>query len=205
MARSPRFQGSYHPLRPLKQRHVLPLLTPTDFSAPANQAVTAAVELAQTFGATLTVLHVVEPPSYLVDSHASAHQGPILPKALEEQARQELDHLLSLIPEARVEITRRVIVGVPYQQIIESAPAGPVDLIVMATHGRTGLRHLVLGSVAERVVRLAPCPVLTIRPPGERAVASAPGWWDRRATPLAIPSYWRPSVSAGCADLLHNC
>ena len=84
-------------------------------------------------------------------------------------------------------------VGVPYQQIIGSASAGPVDLIVMATYGRTALRHLVPGSVAERVVRLAPCPVLTVRPPGERAVASAPGWWDRRATPLAIPSYWRPS------------
>jgi nucleotide-binding universal stress UspA family protein len=60
-------------------------------------------------------------------------------------------------------------IRVPYQKIVETAMAEQVDLIVMVTHGRTGLSHLVLGSVAERVVRLAPCPVLTIRPLGERA------------------------------------
>jgi universal stress protein A len=146
------------------------ILAPTDFSEHANQAVTAAFELAQTFGAKLTVLHVVEPPSYLVDSHASAHQGPLLLKAIEEQARRELDHLLSQISGVQVEIVRRVMVGVPYRRITESASAEQVDLIVMATHGRTGLRHLVLGSVAARVVRLASCPVLTLRPPGNRVV-----------------------------------
>ena len=143
-------------------RHIL---APTDFSAPARQAVTAAVELAQTFGARLTVLHVMEPPSYLVDSHASAHQGPLVLKALEEQAMREVDHLLTQMPAAQLKIARRVVIGVPYQQITEMAATEPVDLIVMATQGHTGLRHLVLGSVAERVVRLAPCPVLTIRCP----------------------------------------
>jgi nucleotide-binding universal stress UspA family protein len=146
------------------------ILSPTDFSEHAKQAVTAAFELAQTFGAKLTVLHVVEPPSYLIDSHASAHHGPLLLKAIEEQARRELDSLLSQSPGAQVEIARRVMVGVPYQRITETAATEQVDLIVMATHGRTGLRHLVLGSVAERVVRLASCPVLTIRPPGEPSV-----------------------------------
>jgi tetratricopeptide (TPR) repeat protein/nucleotide-binding universal stress UspA family protein len=121
-------------------------LAPTDFSAHANQAVTATFALAQTFGAKLTVLHVVEPPSYLVDSHASAHHGTLVLKALEEQATRELDHLLSPIPDAQVEVTCRVMVGVPYQQIMAYASAEPVDLIVMATHGRTGLRHLVLGA-----------------------------------------------------------
>ena len=150
-------------------RHIL---APTDFSEHATQAVTTAFELAQTFGAKLTVLHVVEAPSYLVDSHASAHQGPLVLKILEEQAKRELDHLRSQIPGTQVEIVRRVMVGVPYQRITETAATEPVDLIVMATHGRTGLRHLLLGSVAERVVRLAPCPVLTIRPPGARAVGS---------------------------------
>jgi nucleotide-binding universal stress UspA family protein len=147
-------------------RHIL---APTDFSEHATQAVTAACELAQTFGAKLTVLHVVEPPSYLVDSHASAHQGPLVLKALEEQARRELAHLPSQTPGAQVAIRRRVMVGVAYQRITETAASEPVDLIVMATHGRTGLKHLLLGSVTERVVRLAPCPVFTIRPSGERA------------------------------------
>lgn len=142
-------------------RHIL---APTDFSAPAMQAVTAAFELAQTFGAMLTILHVVEPPSYLVGSHASAHQAPLVLKALEEQAIREVDHILTQMSGASAKIARRVVVGVPYQRIIEIAAAEQVDLIVMATHGHTGLRHLVLGSVAERVVRLAPCPVLTMRP-----------------------------------------
>jgi nucleotide-binding universal stress UspA family protein len=80
--------------------------------------------------------------------------------------------LALLLPEAasaHVDVTRLVELGVPYQRIVETATAEQVDLIVMATHGRTGPSHLVLGSVAEHVVRLAPCPVLTIRPPGERA------------------------------------
>ena len=119
----------------MKIRHIL---TPTDFSEHANQPVTAAFELAQTCGAKLTVLHVVEPPSYLLDSHASTHQGRLLLKALEEQAKRELEHLLSQIPGAQVEIARRVMVGVPYQRMTEPAATEPVDLIVMATHGRTG-------------------------------------------------------------------
>jgi nucleotide-binding universal stress UspA family protein len=148
-------------------RHIL---APTDLSAPANQAVTAAFELAQTVGAKLTVLHVVEPPSSLVGSHAVSRQGPLRLTALEEQAERELDALRSRIPGAQVEIARRVLVGVPYQRMTERTSAESVDLIVMATHGHTGRRHLVLGSVAERVVRTAPCPVLTIRPPGDRVV-----------------------------------
>jgi nucleotide-binding universal stress UspA family protein len=144
--------------------------TYTAFSAPANQAVTAAFELAQTFGAKLTVLPVVEPPPYLVDSPALSHQSSLLLKAIEEQAQPELEHRLSQPSGAQVEIARRVLVGVPHQRMTESAAPEPVDRIVTATHGRTGLRHLVLGSIAERVVRLAPCPVLTIRPPGGRSI-----------------------------------
>jgi universal stress protein A len=116
-------------------RHIL---APTDFWEYANQTVTAAFELAQTIGAKLTVLHVVEPPSYPVDSHASSHQGPLLLKALEEQAKRELERLFSRIPGAQVEIARRVMVGVPYQRMTETAATEPVNLIVMAIHGRTG-------------------------------------------------------------------
>jgi nucleotide-binding universal stress UspA family protein len=137
------------------------LLTPTDFSAPATQAVTAAFELAQTFGAKLSLLHVIEVPVYAI----------VVPLPLEELERDARRALARLLPEAaaaHVDVTRLVDMGVPYQKIVEMATAEEVDLIVMATHGHTGLSHLVLGSVAERVVRLAPCPVLTIRPLGER-------------------------------------
>jgi universal stress protein A len=140
-------------------RHIL---TPTDFSAPANQAVTAAFELAQTFEAKLSLLHVIEVPAYAIEV--------ALPlESLERDARHALALLLPEAGAAHVDVTRLVNMGVPYQNIVETATAEQVDLIVMATHGRTGLSNLVLGSVAERVVRMAPCPVLTIRPPGERA------------------------------------
>jgi universal stress protein A len=82
---------------------------------------------------------------------------------LQASALRELARLLPEGTGAPVEITRQVVVGVPYQQILETAAAERVDWIVMATHGRTGLSHLVMGSVAERVLRTATCPVLTLR------------------------------------------
>lgn len=140
------------------------ILTPTDFSAPANQAVTAAFELAQTFGAKVSLLHVIEVPVYAIEV--------ALPlEALERNARRELALLLPEAEAAHVDVTRLVDIGVPYQKIVETVTAEHVDLIVMATHGRTSLSHLVLGSVAERVVRMTPCPVLTIRPLGNRSGA----------------------------------
>jgi nucleotide-binding universal stress UspA family protein len=138
------------------------ILTPTDFSAPTNQTVTAAYTLAQTFGAKLSLLHVIEVPAYAIEVSLPLED-------LERDARRELARLLPEADAAHVGVTRLVEVGVPYQKILETATAEQVDLIVMATHGRTGLSHLILGSVAEHVVRLVPCPVLTIRPPGEHS------------------------------------
>jgi universal stress protein A len=83
---------------------------------------------------------------------------------LERQARLDLAQVLA--DEAAVKVVRRVVVGIPYRKIVEVAADEKLDLIVMATHGRTGFSHLFLGSVAEKVVRTAPCPVLTIRPGG---------------------------------------
>jgi nucleotide-binding universal stress UspA family protein len=86
----------------------------------------------------------------------------------ERQARMDLAELLSEGQDAQVEIMRRVLLGSPSRTILEVAEAEHVDLIVMATHGRSGFNHFMMGSVAERVVRLAPCPVLTIRPTAMR-------------------------------------
>jgi nucleotide-binding universal stress UspA family protein len=141
-------------------RHIL---VPTDFSEPSTQAVTYAFELAQTVGAQLSLLHVIEVPAYAIEVSLPLEH-------LEQDARRELARILPEAETAHVAVTRLVEMGVPAQRILETATAEQVDLIVMATHGRTGLSHLVLGSVAERVVRLAPCPVLTIRPPGEGSV-----------------------------------
>src|SRR5262245_20823593 len=119
------------------------ILAPTDISAHANQAVTSAFTLAQRCEATLSLLHIIEVPVYAIEV--------ALPVAdLEQHARQALAQLLPEAAAIQVEVTRLVDLGVPYLKILEVARAEQVDLIVVATHGRTGLGHLVLGSVAER-------------------------------------------------------
>jgi len=146
-------------------RHIL---APTDFSDYSKKALSDALELAQTFGAKLSLLHVIEPPPYPIEGFAPSAVGADLLGDLERQASAELAQVLPDAQEATIEVTRAVAIGAPSQTIVETAEAEHVDLIGMATHGRTGLSHLLIGSVAERVVRTAPCPVLTIRPPAEK-------------------------------------
>jgi len=139
------------------------ILTPTDFSECSRQVVTCAYELAQAVGAKLVLLHVVEDlPSYI--GFIPPGGAAMLLKDLERQACLDLAAMLPEAETARVEIARRVVVGSPADKIVRLAAAEQVDLIVIATHGRTGLSHLVMGSVAERVLRTAPCPVMTIGP-----------------------------------------
>jgi universal stress protein A len=150
------------------------ILVPADLSEYSRQAVTYAHELAQTFGAKLLLLHVVEMPAYPVEVFLPSAAGGTLMDDLERQARLDLAHLLpkakNAAKNAKVDVMCLVAVGAPYYKIVELAETEKVDLIVMATHGRAGLSQLVLGSVAERVVRMASCPVLTIRP------TAAPPW-----------------------------
>jgi nucleotide-binding universal stress UspA family protein len=144
-------------------RHIL---APTDFSDRSKQVLSDALELAQTFGATLALLHVLEPSPYLGE-FTPPTMGADLLSDLERQASAALARMLPEAQRATIEVTRSVVMGSPPLKIIETAEADHADLIVMATHGRTGLSHLVMGSVTERVVRTAPCPVLTIRPAAE--------------------------------------
>ena len=85
-------------------------------------------------------------------------------KELEQQRHLDLTGVLPEVEAAGVEVVRQVVLGSPSHEIVKSAAAEKVDLIVIATHGRTGVSRLFIGSVAERVVRTAPCPVMTIRP-----------------------------------------
>jgi universal stress protein A len=146
-------------------RHIL---APTDFSDDSKKALSDALELARMCGAKLSLLHVLEPSPYLGE-FTPPTMGADLVSDLERQARAELARVLPEAQAATIAVTRAVVIGSPSQTIVETAAAEHVDLIVMATHGRTGLSHLLIGSVAERVVRTAPCPVLTIRPPAEKA------------------------------------
>ena len=142
-------------------RHIL---APTDFSEYSKQAVGAALELAKKFGAKLSILHVVELPPYPVEGYVPPSLTPTFLEDLERQASQELAQVVPEAESAGVEVARLVAVGSPYRKIIDMAEAEQVDLIVMATAGRTGFSRLVIGSIAERVVRTASCPVLTTRP-----------------------------------------
>jgi universal stress protein A len=145
------------------------ILAPTDFSEYSKQAVEVAAGLAQKFGAKLMLLHVVELPAYPTEGLVPSRVGVTLLEDLEQQARQELEKIVPAPGGGKIEVIRRVVVGIPYHKIVEVAAAEKVDLIVMATHGRTGISHLLMGSVAERVVRAAPCPVLTLRVSAARA------------------------------------
>jgi universal stress protein A len=140
------------------------ILAPTDFSELSKQGLQSALELAQAFGAKLLLLHVVEPPPYPVEGIVPSHLGATLLDDLERQASSELDQMLPEAQLSKVDVARRVVVGIPARKIVEVAGEEQTDLIIMTTHGRTGFGHLVMGSVAEKIVRTAPCPVLTIRP-----------------------------------------
>jgi len=143
------------------------ILTPTDFSDPSRQALNYACELAKRFGAELRLLHVVQPPSTV------AVYGTPVPEEIlhpEPAAQQELEKLEVPGGDQIREIVREIQTGPPFVEIVRYAKANDVDLIVMGTHGRGGIVHALLGSVAEKVVRKAPCPVLTVRDKGHQFV-----------------------------------
>jgi nucleotide-binding universal stress UspA family protein len=139
------------------------VLCPVDFSDPARAAMRYAVDLCRTVGASLTLCHVYQAPGYALP------EGVVLagPEVLADVARQVDIALDKWKREAEglgmADVRTESALGVPHTEIARIAEAGAYDLVVVGTHGRTGLRHVLLGSVAERVVRSAPCSVLTIR------------------------------------------
>jgi nucleotide-binding universal stress UspA family protein len=137
------------------------ILHPTDFSDHAQFAFRLACSLARDHGARVIVLHVAPPPLATLAGQAA------LPPLPEEFGREELEEKLRRLeaPQPTVPLERRLVVGEAVEEILRLAQTTPCDLIVMGTHGRTGLGRLLMGSVAEQVVRKAPCPVLTVRTP----------------------------------------
>ena len=147
-------------------RHAIQrILVPTDFSETADAALDYAALLAERFGATLQLLHVVPDP-FLTEgltSEAYIAEAPTVRTALLQDAQARLAHRALPAGVQKVPIERDVLFGQGAGTIADFAAVRGMDLIVMGTHGRTGLAHLFLGSVAERLVRTAPCPVLTVR------------------------------------------
>ena len=140
------------------------ILVPTDFSAPSDAALDYARGVATRFGASLHLLHVAEDPYralYSAEVFVPEMEG--LRDEILGDATGRLNDRLSDTDRAALHATVDAIIGTPAGSIVEYAAGHEIDLIVMGTHGRGGMSHLLMGSVAERVVRTAPCPVLTVR------------------------------------------
>lgn len=139
------------------------LLVPTDFSKQSDVALTHAVALAEQFDASLHLLHVVESVVAAETLPSNVGLQHDLDEVVVSTAWDELHRLLS--PEDRRRLHTEVALewGSPFVEIVRYAESHAIDLIAMGTHGRGGVKHLLLGSVAEHVVRSSPCPVLTVR------------------------------------------
>jgi nucleotide-binding universal stress UspA family protein len=140
------------------------IIQPTDFSPAGEGAFAQALEIARREGAELIVVHVIEPISTVGGGDSLALRRE-LRAAMEATARQALARLLARAKRANVAASDVVTEGWPPEEIVNLAKKRRADLIVIGTHGRTGMKKLLLGSVAARVIVLAPCPVLTVRGP----------------------------------------
>ena len=144
------------------------VLVPTDFSDYSREAVDYAIEIAFKFGASLTFLHVLQDAVALFPEPGIAFPAPgNYLQGLQESAMASLEELKSKLP-AGLEVDTEIRSGTPFVEIVRYAKEKPFDLIVLGTHGRAGLAHVLMGSVAEKVVQKASCPVLTVRPKNHR-------------------------------------
>ncbi len=142
--------------------HIARILVPVDFSEPSRKALHYAKLFAQQFEASLVLIHAVEPLAYPPDFAVV----PLLPPDVEEARTRELESQLAELASnvgGGVKTEAVVRSGRAWQEVVEYAKTGKVDLIIVSTHGYTGLKHALLGSVAEKIVRHAPCPVLVVR------------------------------------------
>lgn len=150
------------------------LLWPTDFSRLANAVLPHATRLAARSGAELAILHVLSPAAFFAIPELSGVAWDQLERGNRAVAQAKLkrltDRVKAELPRTRVESV--LAEGDPASEILRTAKRLKCDLILIATHGRSGLAHLLIGGVAERVVRTAPCPVLTVRHPSMRVKAA---------------------------------
>ena len=140
------------------------VLVPTDFSEASESALRYGKAMAEAFGASLHVVHVMEDllaHAWAAEVYVSSM--PQLRDEIEKESRQRLGALLTEAERTTLRAETALLAGNPFLEIIRYAKTHGVDLIVMGTHGRGPIAHMLLGSVAEKVVRKSPCPVLTVR------------------------------------------
>lgn len=155
------------------------LLVATDFSDCSREAVEYALGLAERVGAEVTVVHVVERPVYfdvgVAHSLQLRHNVDEWLRELKEEAAGRLEALTTEVRKRHPGVRSALRDGSPVDEILHAAEETSADVIVIGTHGRTGLPHALLGSVAERVIRRAQCPVLTVRPTSRQVRGSGKG------------------------------
>jgi nucleotide-binding universal stress UspA family protein len=148
------------------------VMVPVDFSRESMLAAKFAVSIAMEYGAELFVVHVVRPMNPTV--RASVPDFEALQATVMKSAQEDLDKVIpGEIKKSLKKVNEILLEGEPHIEIPEKAKELGVEMLVIATHGRTGLSHVLLGSVAERVIRHAPCPVLVVRNPMDKFVY---GW-----------------------------
>jgi nucleotide-binding universal stress UspA family protein len=144
------------------------ILVPTDFSTSAEHAARAAVELAAALGGSVELVHLYNPPSLMLPDGSTFAASPAELVAVTDGAEASIASAVRALRSAsdgRVRVEGQALMGSAADEILRLAESGHYDLIVMGTHGRTGIRRLMLGSVAEKVLRRASIPVLTVRLP----------------------------------------
>jgi len=149
------------------------ILVPVDYSEHSKASVLVAAELAKQLGASVDIVHVWDRPTYVSEGVMVRRPGEehrSLSDLIRENAEREMtEFLATLALPAGVEVTPRMCSGEPAQKLVDEAKTGGYDLIVIGTHGRAGVLHLLLGSTAERLIRLSPVPVLVVPPKGRVA------------------------------------
>ncbi len=144
------------------------ILVPLDFSDYTEEIMNVATRVAQKFSSTIHLLHVIPNMDYFTpyESFLSAENLISVQRDIEREVERDMAEVAKNI--TNIPITKAIHTGVAFLEIIDYVRAEKIDLVVMGTHGRGGLEHILIGSVAEKVVRKSPCPVLTIRPAGKQ-------------------------------------
>jgi nucleotide-binding universal stress UspA family protein len=145
------------------QLHIEQILVPIDFSEHSKHALQYAVSFAKQFNSELILIYVVEQQVYPADLSFGQVAVPGFEQELRDRAKKELEELIKTSITGGVKARPVVQSGKPFLEILDTAEDEEVDLIIIATHGHTGVEHLLFGSTAEKVVRKASCPVLVVR------------------------------------------
>jgi nucleotide-binding universal stress UspA family protein len=139
------------------------ILYATDFSESSAQACDYALTLAKLANAEVHVLHVIDEFADRRKSMIQPEAMVLLEREVEIQALKEMEEFCKKRFNGKIPFTTDIVMGIPFQEIIKKASELPADLIVVGTHGRTGVEHVIVGSTAERIVRRSEVPVLTVR------------------------------------------